>query len=88
MGTTIRLRIQQLQHQEWLHQSSLILWFITMLLILRTGSHRNCERVMALFFTLHGATKYPSWFDTLQTALLSNSSSRETIASFLHVVSL
>ncbi|CAI2199069.1 4081_t:CDS:2, partial [Funneliformis geosporum] len=26
------------------------------------------------------ATKYPRWFDTLQTALLSNSSSRETIA--------
>ncbi|CAI2201592.1 7585_t:CDS:1, partial [Funneliformis geosporum] len=26
------------------------------------------------------ATKYPRWFDTLQMALLSNSSSRETIA--------
>ncbi|CAI2201556.1 10647_t:CDS:1, partial [Funneliformis geosporum] len=34
------------------------------------------------------ATKYPRWFDTLKMALLSNSSSRETIASFPHVVSL
>ncbi|CAI2197664.1 20517_t:CDS:1, partial [Funneliformis geosporum] len=26
IGTTIRLHIQQLQHQKWLHQSPLILW--------------------------------------------------------------
>ncbi|CAI2200426.1 8096_t:CDS:1, partial [Funneliformis geosporum] len=31
------------------------------------------------------ARKYPKWFETLQTALLVNDSSRDTIASFPHV---
>ncbi|CAI2195248.1 1700_t:CDS:1, partial [Funneliformis geosporum] len=34
------------------------------------------------------STKYPKWFDTLQIALLSNSSSRETVSSFPHVIFL
>ncbi|CAI2193322.1 20133_t:CDS:2, partial [Funneliformis geosporum] len=94
MGTTIRLRNTPIssfiQHNYRGIVKELWRYF---LLFMKQLVNVNDNQTLTFYdycvrLDIPQATKYPSWFDTLQTALLSNSSSRETIASFPHIVSL
>ncbi|CAI2167961.1 20585_t:CDS:2 [Funneliformis geosporum] len=66
MGNTIKLRIQQLQHKEWLYKSPLIKW-----------PYDNATKS-----DIPHSPKPPKWYDILQTALLKSNSSRDIVASF------
>ncbi|CAI2187885.1 16880_t:CDS:2 [Funneliformis geosporum] len=94
MGDIIKILIQQLQHKEWLHKSPSSNGLTILPPSSKTGSRNtpissfipNTYQNIANDLRRYSLLFMEQLYDTLQTALLKDNSSHDTVARFQHIV--